>query len=449
MHDHPRVVGIVRVSERKGREGDAFVSPAEQRDRISGFCDREGMDLVGVYEEIDVSGGLTLDRRDGLRPAVDDVEHGRAEVVVVAYFDRLFRSLAVQGEVVSRVEAAGGRVLALDFGEVTEATAAQWLSGTMIGAVSEYYRRSVRERSGAAQARAVARGVVPYAQLPPGLVRGNDGTCVPDPELAPIAVEAFELRDQGATIKGVRTFLASHGIGRSYHGVQSMLRSPLYVGEIHFGRLVNLDAHDPIIDRDLWKRVQRRSDPRGRRAKSDRLLARLGVLRCATCDGRMVVGVQTQGGRRYPLYRCSPVGDCPRRVTISAQLVEEEIVARVREHLADAEGRASAEQHAREAEQAAERAQADLDAALRAFEGLHEEPAARERLAALAETRNEAVARLHQLGRTGRALTINADTDWDMLSLDARRALIRATVDRATVAPGRGRGRLTIHLLSQ
>lgn len=53
-------------------------------------------------------------------------------MLVVAYFDRLFRRMAVQAEVVARVEAAGGRVLTADMGEISEATAAQWISGTML-----------------------------------------------------------------------------------------------------------------------------------------------------------------------------------------------------------------------------------------------------------------------------------------------------------------------------
>ena len=72
-------------------------------------------------------------------------------MIVAAYFDRLMRSLRVQDELVSRVEAAGGQVLALDVGAVTNGSAGQWLSGTMLGAVSEYQRRTTAERTREAQ----------------------------------------------------------------------------------------------------------------------------------------------------------------------------------------------------------------------------------------------------------------------------------------------------------
>src|SRR5215207_6168510 len=114
-----RAIGIVRVSQVNGREGDSFASPGEQRDRIRAACERDGLRLLEVVEELDVSGGKPLGERPGLGPAVEAIETGRADVIAAAYFDRLFRSLTVQAEVVGRVERAGGQVLAVDVGRVT------------------------------------------------------------------------------------------------------------------------------------------------------------------------------------------------------------------------------------------------------------------------------------------------------------------------------------------
>src|SRR5690349_9734362 len=136
-----RAIGIVRVSETKGREGDSFVSPVEQEDRIRAACKREGLKLLEVVPEMDVSGGRPLAERPGLGPAVEAVESGRADVIVAAYFDRLTRSLAVQDELVSRVEKAGGKVLAVDVGQITNGSAAQWVTTTALGMMSEYFRR--------------------------------------------------------------------------------------------------------------------------------------------------------------------------------------------------------------------------------------------------------------------------------------------------------------------
>ncbi|HXR61388.1 MAG TPA: recombinase family protein [Solirubrobacterales bacterium] len=446
-------IGIIRVSERKqrgkkpGRE-ESFVSPHDQLSRIKETCKRQGLTLKSTVDEIDVSGGKPLEERHGLREAIEAIEAGKASVLIVGYFDRLVRSLRVQGEVVSRVEAAGGEVLAVDYGAVSEKTAAQWLSGTMMGAFAEYYRRSVGERTAEAQADAVARGICPFPDVPPGLETGEDGRLIHTPD-APTVLEAFERRDKGATIKEIRAFLREHGIERSYHGVQSLLSSRLYLGEIHFGKLTNLEAHKPIVPRPLFDRVQRSKVSRGRRPKSDRLLARLGVLRCGSCGARMVIGTQKQNGRTYPFYRCPPVGDCRRRVTISAEIVEAAVVEATKERLANEEGRASSQEDALEAAAAHEKAQADLDAAIRAFAGFEDEEAARERLAELREARDQARDRDEQLRNASSALTITM-ADWDRLGLDAQRGLIRATVEAVTIGgEGRGRDRITIKLFGE
>jgi hypothetical protein len=45
-HRHERAIGIVRVSQVSGREGDSFASPAEQRERIEVACERDGLTLA-------------------------------------------------------------------------------------------------------------------------------------------------------------------------------------------------------------------------------------------------------------------------------------------------------------------------------------------------------------------------------------------------------------------
>jgi len=444
-----RAIGIVRVSQVAGREGEGFASPAEQRERIAAACGQQDLALIETVEELDVSGGTPLEARHGLRGAIEAVERGQAEVIIAAYFDRLVRSLRVQGELVSRVERAGGQILALDVGAITEGTAGQWLSGTMLGAVSEYHRRSVRERSGEAQARAVARGVAPWPSIPIGYLRREDGVLIPDPPAATLVLEAFQMRVDSASIRQIREHLQANGITVSYSPVQRMLSNRVYLGEIHFGDLSNLEAHEPIVPRELWSRVQSVRVPRGRRPKSARLLARLGVLRCGGCNGRM--GVSTSYNGTVPIYRCpaSTSGDCPTRATIGAEIAETVVVGAVREALSNVEGRASAESDAREADAALERAQADLDAAIRAFRGLEDEAAARQKLAALREARDQTQVHADHLRGLHAALVLPVAADWDRLSTDERRGFIRAVVSRAVVGPGRGASRISVELVGE
>ena len=163
----------------------------------------------------------------------------------------------------------------------------------------------------------------------------------------------------------------------------------------------------------------------------------------------MVIGTTRQQGKLYPFYRCSPTGDCERRVTISADVAERAVVEAVQYALAGIEGSASIGKGVEAAALELERAQDALDAAIRTFAPVMDEPAARERLEQLREARDEAQEHLDRLSAAqGPAMTVTAG-DWDSLSLDGRRALIQAVVAEARVAPGRDPNRLTVHLVGE
>ena len=176
-----RAVGVVRVSRIGDRSGEQFVSPSDQTERIRAFCEQDGLALVDVFEELDVSGGAPLEQRPGLLRAVQMVEAGQADIIMAAFFDRLVRKMAVQIEVMRRVEEAGGTIIALDVGGVRGDTAARKLSSQMLGMVAEYHRDVTAERTAEAKHRAVARGVAPFPNIPPGYRRGEGRGSSPTP----------------------------------------------------------------------------------------------------------------------------------------------------------------------------------------------------------------------------------------------------------------------------
>lgn len=78
-----------------------------------------------------------------------------------------------------------------------------------------------------------------------------------------------------------------------------------------------------------------------------------------------------------------------------------------------------------------------LDAAVRAFNGLVDVDAARDRLLELREQGDRARDRLAELQTAGApVMTISGSGDWNLLTLDERRALVVAVIARVVVAPG-------------
>ena len=271
-------------------------------------------------------------------------------------------------------------------------------------------------------------------------MRGQNGVLVVEPAAARVVVQAFKRRDLGASLVEIQAWLAENGIERALSGVAWMLRSRMYLGEIHFGELHNLNAHEPIIkDRALFERVQRRTVSRGRQAKSERLLARLGVLRCGTCRSRMVINSDSGS------YRCgdTSANRCRRRAAVKADRVETLVLDAVRAYWATADTpRAdSRRQQIREADEAIARANADLDNTIRQLGelGLLGRPASQETLRKLTTALDDAHAAPARLGDRGKSNVIDPD-EIDKLRdpskrLAAWRRLIADTVESVTVAP--------------
>lgn len=444
-----RIAGVARQSRGDG------ASIEEQVARLRAEAVSLNAELVAVYEEQDVSGGRALNKRPGLSAAVADVEDGRADVVMGAYFDRLMRSLETQRELVTRVEAAGGRVRSLDFGDISNGTVAQWLSSNMIGLLSEYVRRSAGERNHSRKQEAIDRGVPPFPNITPAYDRNEDGT-LRQSEHAPLIREAAQMRLGGATFIEITRWLRERGVEVTPTSIQTTLASPLLVGELHFGKTFRPNLHavqNPVLDQITYQRLKDTRASRGRYGKSDRLLARLGVLRCASCDGRMTVKTspgRKGSGKSYAYYRC-PNELCEAPANVSAPEAEQVVSEAAIRFGADLVGRATLGQEVEAARLARDDASAAYDRGLRlAMRGHGDEEAAQQELAELRLARDLAVDQHDRLlARTRADVRVVTAVDFDRLTFAEQRDFIRELVARAAVAPGRGPGRISVDPLDE
>lgn len=381
-------IGIARQSHGDG------ASVEEQTERIRAHAKREGWKLLDVLPEQDVSGGKPLDKRPGLSKAVEAVEAGRASVIVVAYFDRLVRSVRVQHEVTQRVEAAGGRILTLDVGEVSSATAASWLSATFLGTVAEYHRRSTSERVKAAHETRAMAGLWNGGRIPFYRAVNEDGVVTFREGMGPVVREAFELRcDSGRSVADVLDVLRERtGLPlKSLNIAQRMLRDESLVTE-------------GIVPGATFRRCQTLVTKRGARPKSARLLARLGVLRCHECGGSMNVH-GSQGPTQ--VYRCHR--GCG--VAISVALAEDTVAHAARCALKNFRG--SAGGSLEQLEDAVRVKSAALERIVMAFDGLGDVEAVRSKLA-VAKGEVEAAEDALAEARAAAGFTLSPSLDWSM-----------------------------------
>lgn len=459
-----RAVGIIRVSEVGDREGEKFASPTDQRAAVVRLCQQHdwGLNPADIFEELDVSAyRRSLDQRHGLSEAVRRIEAGTHQVVVACYFDRLFRRIDVQRQVIERVEAAGGEVYAADIGEVSHRTASRKLTATMMGAISEYYAELVREKTLPAKERAVANGIPPWGILPLGYVgHGPDRKIYVDPDAATVVREAFELREAGMSLENITLFLRGKGYPRSFRSTQKMFYNRFYLGELHYGKFSNLYSHEAIIDARLFRSVSHmRGDPRGPRSDSPILLARQGLVFCGSCNAKMMAGGQNLKGRpdaprkRYYDYRCALISspDCTRRAYIAAHILDAYVVDYVKRRLADAQGRWSSDERLAQAEAGVAEKERKLNAAVEAFDGMDDVSAIRAKLLAMRAEYEAARERLQELRVAFGTTALASLADWNDMTLAEQRAVLRAVIKRITVMPGRGtpQQRITIETFEE
>jgi site-specific DNA recombinase len=451
MSRKPRAGAIIRVSRRNRKDGSGH-SPELQRRLDVRFAESQGWELrpENIRDENDirdgdVSGGADLSERPGFGPLVELVRAGELDVILTADFSRFFRDLDIQRQVIAQIEDAGGQLWTVSNGRISHETAESELTANLQGSVTHFQKRYARDKSFLAVEIAIEEGKIPWRTTAPGYLRTAESKLIPDPARRDVIARAFEHRAAGMTILDVRAFLAEHGIRRSYRGVQRLLRNRIYVGEIHHGtHTPNLHAHEAIVDRATFDTVRAMVVERGAPPKSDRLLARLGVLRCATCGSPMNATAQTHRQTRYPFYRCAGTyRDCSHAASISARAVEARVIDEVKAAVGRRRGRASAGAELDAVETELRAVETELEARAAAFEaaGLDDVAGAIENLRALRERRDDLRGRRVELLALCDVETVGVEIfdDPDPAALPDKRDLIRATLRSVTVTPGKGR----------
>lgn len=136
-----KAVGYIRVSTtEQAQEG---LSLAAQEARIRAYCTAKGWDLLRIYQDAGIS-GKSLDR-PGVQSLISDLESDGVDVVVVLKLDRLTRSVRDLGSLID--DLFKGRALATVQEGLDTSTASGEFVLNMLGAVAQWERKAVGERT--------------------------------------------------------------------------------------------------------------------------------------------------------------------------------------------------------------------------------------------------------------------------------------------------------------
>ena len=143
-----RAIGYVRVST--DEQVDSGAGLEAQRRAIRAEVKRRGWELVDLHEDAGAS-GKSMAKRPALAEALQRVEGGGADVLVVSKLDRLSRSLLDFASLMERARRKGWGLVALDLGVDTSSPSGEMLA-SVLAVFAQFERRLIGERTKAALA---------------------------------------------------------------------------------------------------------------------------------------------------------------------------------------------------------------------------------------------------------------------------------------------------------
>jgi DNA invertase Pin-like site-specific DNA recombinase/predicted nucleic acid-binding Zn-ribbon protein len=347
-----------RKSTSVGLEQD-FNSLDAQREACERYIDNQrclGWQLVP--ERYDDGGftGANVERPAFTR-LMQDVEARKIDVVVVYKVDRLSRSLLDFAKMMERFGTAG-----VSFVSVTQnfstADAMGRLTLNMLMSFAEFERSMIAERTRDKINMARRHGKWTGGPTPLGYDLVEHKLVVNRAE-AELVRRVYDLYLDKRSAVAVANALnaehrtTKHQISRNGNGrgarawdknsVLSLLRSPIPAGLMSCGREAHEGEHEAIIDRQVYGRVQHLLDEGGKGhswgRNPDYILT--GLLRCARC-GKAFTPASTRGREHtYRYYRCSTRDkrgrDACESGPLPAAAIEDFVIQRIQEELADGE----------------------------------------------------------------------------------------------------------------
>ena len=200
-----RTVAYLRVSTTD--QAEEGVSLEAQRRKVQTYAELYDLDLVEIVE--DIASAKTIDR-PGLREALEYLDRGEAEALIIAKLDRLTRSVTDLGALVEQYFAA--KVALLSVAEqVDTRSAGGRLVLNVLTSVAQWEREAISERTSTAMRSMRERHQYTGGHAPYGYKLNKDGNLEPDKAEQAVIREAQRLKNAGLSLRKIAWKLTSRG----------------------------------------------------------------------------------------------------------------------------------------------------------------------------------------------------------------------------------------------
>src|SRR5262245_32369837 len=200
--------GYIRVSS--DEQADSGLGLEAQRQRIRAYCDLKGLQLTTLFEDPAISGGKPLSSRPARSRLLADARRHRA-ILVVAKFDRLFRSVADAAQTIADFDKKGIELVAIAEGfDMTNPYGRAMAQ--MASVFAELERAMIRERTKAAMNVKRGRNERMSHQVPYGWDEGNEGVLHWNDREQQVIAWMRELQRNGKSLRQIAAMLNDQGV---------------------------------------------------------------------------------------------------------------------------------------------------------------------------------------------------------------------------------------------
>ena len=289
--------------------------------------------FIEIYDEF--RSGKDLNR-PGMQQIIQDIESGRPsfDTLVVWQLDRLSRNLADAAPLFEKLRDAGLGFISIRQNYLSATGAMARFNLTQTIAIAQLEREMTSERITAKMRWIASQGKATWGRLPLGYRRkeGVKNTAEVVPEDAAIIKSIFQLYLAGhrcGSFEDLHNFCTVHKekIG-DRKKIYKLLRNRFYIGEIPYKGEVFKGEHQPIVDRELFEKVQQLlpgdnyNAARPGRRKYAYLLS--GLVRCHCDQARyMTPSSVNKKASRYFYYLCT---DSNCKCRINAEKLDEAVL---------------------------------------------------------------------------------------------------------------------------
>lgn len=314
-----RLFGYIRVST--VRQGEHGVSLQEQKDGITRYAARNGVEIASWFEERETA---AKQGRPVFNEMMRRLKKKEADGVIIHKIDRSARNFKDW----TAIEELADRNIAVHF--VNESldlrSTGSRLAADVQAVVAAHYVRNLREETKKGFYGRLKQGIYPLAAPIGYLDRGGGKPKEIDPVQGPLVRKAFELYATGRyTLMTLLEEMTRLGLRNrrgnlvSLNGLSTVFNNPFYVGLIRLLKTGETfqGVHEPLVTTELFRNVRDVLEGRTnlRVRKVGHTFRRL--LRCRLCGYSLIA--ERQKGHVY--YRCQ-TKSCPTRCVREETVVE-------------------------------------------------------------------------------------------------------------------------------